>query len=165
MKIDPLHTFVTSDHHFGSSSMMGRLKVFTPEQELELVKKWNSVVKPDDTVVYNGDFCDGILAEAMKWKSMLNGHVILVKGNHDLFSDDIYRALFDDVCNELVVDNVVIHHRPDESLSCNQIYGHMHRGYVIGPLDKAHSFCSCVQAHDGYPVLLQTALGSFQTTN
>ena len=60
MKIDPLHTFVTSDHHFGSSSMMGRLKVFTPEQELELVKKWNSVVKPDDTVVYNGDFCDGI---------------------------------------------------------------------------------------------------------
>ena len=162
MTFDLDHTFVTSDHHFGSSKLLGPFKVFNSSQELELVSKWNSIVKPNDFVIYNGDFCDDILMEAMKWKSMLNGHVVLVRGNHDTFSDDIYRALFDDVFNEIVLDKsgIVIHHKPDESLKCGQIYGHMHRGYVIGPLDKSYNFCSCVQAHDGYPVLLREAVES-----
>ena len=163
MTFDIDHTFVTSDHHFGSGFMPGPFKVFTPDEEKTLVKKWNEVVRPEDVVIYNGDFCDGILADAMRYKSQLNGHVILVKGNHDKFPDDVYRALFDDVLDEINLDNleVIIHHKPDESLTCNQIYGHMHRGEIVGPLDKSHNFCSCVQAHDGYPVLLRDALASF----
>lgn len=163
MTFDPNHTFVTSDHHFGSSFTLGPFKVFTLEQEEELIKKWNEVVRPEDCVIYNGDFCDCGLSDAMQYKKMLNGHITLVKGNHDIFSDDIYKALFDDVHNEITLDGsgVVIHHKPDESLACNQIYGHMHRGYVVGPLDKAHNFCSCIQAHGGYPVLLKDILASF----
>ena len=163
MDFDIDHTFITSDHHFGSSSLLGPFKVFTLEQEQKLVKKWNETVKHEDIVIYNGDFCDCILADAMKYRTMLNGHIMLVKGNHDIFPDAVYKALFDDVFNEIILDkhNAVIHHKPIESLSCNQLYGHMHRGYVVGPLDKAHNFCTCVQAHDGFPVLLKDALASF----
>lgn len=163
MDVDIEHTFVTSDHHFGSGLKPGPFKVFTLEQEPELIRKWNEVVRPEDVVIYNGDFCDCGLDNAMKYRSMLNGHIILVKGNHDVFSDAVYQALFGNVFNEITLDgyDVVIHHKPDESLTCNQVYGHMHRGYVVGPLDKRHNFCSCVQAHDGYPVLLKDALASF----
>ena len=40
-KYDPEHTFVTSDHYFGLGSK---------EEEYGLVRKWNSVVGPNDTV-------------------------------------------------------------------------------------------------------------------
>ena len=36
MTIDLKHTFVTSDHHFGSFKLPGFLKVFTEEQEKEI---------------------------------------------------------------------------------------------------------------------------------
>ena len=163
MMFDIDHTFVTSDHHFGSSSLLGPCKVFTREQEDRLIDKWNEVVSPNDAVIYNGDFCDGILADAMKYRQRLNGHIFLVKGNHDRFPNDVYKALFDDVFDKIILDkwNVIVHHVPDESLTCKQIYGHMHRGEIVGPLDKTHNFCSCIQAHDGYPVLLRNAINSF----
>ena len=44
MTCDLLHTFVTSDHHFGSSKLLGPFKVFSVEQEDELIAKWNSTV-------------------------------------------------------------------------------------------------------------------------
>lgn len=162
MKIDPLKTFVTSDHHFGSSELPF-LHVFTPEQEIDLIKKWNSVVKQDDLVLYNGDFCDGDEESSLlKFKSRLNGHIVLIKGNHDKLSDDVYKKVFDDVIDQLVLEdmNLVIQHKP-KLCNMNQVYGHMHRGYVVGPLDKSSNFCSCVQAHDGFPVRLDEVLKSF----
>ena len=161
MKIDPLKTFVTSDHHFDSIKLPF-LHVFTPEQEEKLIEKWNSTVNSDDTVLYNGDFCDGDEESVLNFKSRLNGRIVLIKGNHDKLSDDFYREVFVDVLDRLVLEefNVVIQHKPKDC-SMNQIYGHMHRGYVVGPLDKSSNFCSCVQAHDGFPVRLDEALKSF----
>ena len=48
MTIDLNHTFVTSDHHFSSFKLPGFLKVFTEEQEKELIDKWNRTVGKDD---------------------------------------------------------------------------------------------------------------------
>ena len=161
MKIDPLKTFVTSDHHFDSIKLPF-LHVFTPEQEEKLIEKWNSAVKTDDLVLYNGDFCDGDEKSVLNFKSRLNGRIVLIKGNHDRLSDGFYREVFDDVLDRLILEefNVVIQHKPKDC-SMNQIYGHMHRGYVVGPLDKSSNFCSCVQAHDGFPIRLDEALNSF----
>jgi len=161
MKIDPLKTFVTSDHHFDSIKLPF-LHVFTPEQEEKLIEKWNSTVNSDDIVLYNGDFCDGDEKSVLNFKSRLNGRIMLIKGNHDKLSDDFYREVFDAVLDRLILEefNVVIQHKPKDC-SMNQIYGHMHRGYVVGPLDKSSNFCSCVQAHDGFPVRLDEVLKSF----
>ena len=61
MKYDPLHTFVTSDHHFGLwkvNTTPWHPPVFSESGDKEAIAKWNSVVKPTDLVLYVGDFCD-----------------------------------------------------------------------------------------------------------
>ena len=99
MTIDLKHTFVTSDHHFGSFKLPGFLKVFTEEQEKELIDKWNRTVGKDDLVYYNGDFCDGNVVELCNYAKQLNGRIILIRGNHEMFDDAIYKAVF----KELIV--------------------------------------------------------------
>lgn len=71
MAIDLNHTFVASDHHFGSFKLPGFLKVFTEEQEKELIDKWNRTVKKDDLVYYNGDFCDGTVVELCNYGELI----------------------------------------------------------------------------------------------
>lgn len=68
------HTFVTSDHHFGSWKN-GPFVAFTQEQENELIEKWNNVVKPNDIVLYNGDFCDCDVLHLIQYVKKLNGQI------------------------------------------------------------------------------------------
>jgi calcineurin-like phosphoesterase family protein len=51
-----------------------------------LIDIWNSVVSDDDEVWILGDLCMGKLDENLKLAKRLNGHKILVAGNHDRFS-------------------------------------------------------------------------------
>ena len=162
MAIDLAHTFVTSDHHFCSYKLPAFMHVFTEEQEKELIDKWNSVVGKDDIVYYNGDFCDGTLMELCEYFKQLNGQIVLIRGNHDQFNDNIYRAIFKDVVDKIVLDDLdlTIHHVPMVNLQTKlEIYGHLHRGNSF--LNKeilTTSFCSCVQNNDGFPVSLETVM-------
>lgn len=150
------HTFVTSDHHFGAMTN-------SSNDEDELISRWNSVVKPNDIVLYNGDFCDcGVLA-LYDYAKRLNGRITLIKGNHDVLPNDVYAAIFAGVADEIYMPefNLLIKHKP-ASTSYNQVYGHLHHGEILSPLDKKHNFCSCVQANDGYPISLEKILLSFK---
>lgn len=76
----------TSDTHFGHQAII-RLceRPFSDitDQDKKLIENWNSVVKQEDTVFHLGDFCFGGF---QKWKDIrdqLNGHIILILGNHD----------------------------------------------------------------------------------
>jgi len=81
--------FFTSDTHFcepGMNSYSRRPFKSVEEHDAELVKNWNSVVKPTDTVYHLGD-----IALASSWKTrrpqkilkQLNGIIHLIRGNHD----------------------------------------------------------------------------------
>lgn len=156
---DPSHTFITSDHHFGSWKKFIAFKVFSEDEEKTLIDKWNSTVCQNDTVIYNGDFHDCDLSDLIEYRKKLNGNIILIKGNHDEFSDDIYKSIFQDVLDELFIDqyNLLIHHCPCNLKSPrNQIFGHIHRHQFIR--DKYVGFCSCVQFNDGYPISLEKIL-------
>jgi calcineurin-like phosphoesterase family protein len=48
-----------------------------------LIRAWNEVVKPNDTVVHLGDFTLEVKAVAETYHKKLNGNIIFVKGNHD----------------------------------------------------------------------------------
>lgn len=150
------HTFVTSDHHFGSMFS-------SPDKENDLILRWNSVVKPNDIVLYNGDFCDCCVLDLCNYAKQLNGMITLIKGNHDRLPNEVYNAVFSSVTDEICMPdfNLIIHHKP-RTTSYNQIYGHLHRGEIIGPLSTDHNFCSCVQGNDGYPVSLERVLLSFK---
>ena len=166
MKLDTENVFVTSDHHFGSwklASHPWREPVFSQPEEEELIGKWNSVVRPTDQVLYVGDFCDSGEADLREYRQRLNGEIILIKGNHDNLSDDVYKAVFTAVYDELVIDalNLVLRHCPDieGNNAFRQIYGHEHvEGGQLHPMDPARSFCSCVMRNGGFPVTLEAAL-------
>lgn len=164
MTIDLKHTFVTSDHHFSSFKLPGFLKVFTEEQEKELIDKWNRTVGKDDLVYYNGDFCDGTVVEFCNYAKQLNGQIILIRGNHERFDDAIYKAVFKNVIDYAVLNEIdlTIHHCPGSCLTGREIFGHLHRGISWMNFQKMPtSFCSCVQANDGFPVPLSKVLEHF----
>ena len=155
MAINLKRTFIASDHHFGSYSHFWPFMTFTKDEENVLIDKWNQVVQSNDTVIYNGDFHDCGLADLIDYRKRLNGHIILVKGNHDFFQDEIYEAIFDEVYDELKLDDleIVIRHIPQEDSKVKQIYGHLHHG-IPNPLDPTMNYCSCIQFHNGYPICL-----------
>ena len=156
------HVFVTSDHHFGSASL-SFMRTFTLEQERELGAKWNAVVGSDDLVYYNGDFSDvKTFLELVEYRRQLNGRIVLIRGNHDVFGDDFYKFVFEDVVDEVVLEglDLLIHHCPGDAKGRREVFGHEHRGRTSSIL-RPNAFCSCVQFHDGYPVSLSHVLKSF----
>jgi calcineurin-like phosphoesterase family protein len=48
-----------------------------------LVHNWNALVRPDDTVYHLGDVALGPIEDSLKYIARLNGHKVLVVGNHD----------------------------------------------------------------------------------
>ena len=85
--------FLIADTHFGDDNI--RRYENRPFQNIdtmdsELVSRWNEVVNPDDTVYVLGDF--GAVGYEKKILAQLNGHKLLVKGNHDIKSNEEYRS-------------------------------------------------------------------------
>lgn len=153
---DPKHTYIASDHHFGKSGK-------TTSEEKDLIDKWNSVVSPDDDVVYAGDFADcSTVSDLIKYINQLNGRSIhLVKGNHDDLPDCVYASLFKSVQDKLEIDGIVIQHSPDLEEKKPQIFGHVHEKSNLQFLDIDKGFCVCQMQHDGKPVLLQDIIDFF----
>jgi calcineurin-like phosphoesterase family protein len=82
--------FVTSDTHIGHRGILsfcGDVRQFEDVTEMnkELVRRWNAVVKPDDTVYHLGDVFWHAMSSAKRWRyfHMLNGKKHLIVGNHD----------------------------------------------------------------------------------
>jgi calcineurin-like phosphoesterase family protein len=159
------HTFVTSDHHFylWKTQFGGVFGESSEEDDARHIELWNSVVGKDDLVLYVGDFCDGEIASLEALHKKLNGRKVLIKGNHDRLDDEWYRFVFEDVVNELRIDELnlrLIHikeeaseRRPGERL----IYGHDHRSREIAPATTRDSICACAKWHDWKPITLVEA--------
>ena len=58
---------------------------FTSSQEHDeaIIKNWNEVVGPDDIVYHMGDLMLGDNAHGIECVKRLNGHIKLIRGNHD----------------------------------------------------------------------------------
>lgn len=82
--------FFTADLHFSHRNIIrfdDRPFLDLPSMHAELIKRWNSVVSPGDNVYVLGDmFWDP--SEAPMILEQLNGHIHLIKGNHDKISPE-----------------------------------------------------------------------------
>ena len=91
-----MNTWFTSDYHFGHANIIKYCeRPFKDVHHMDsvLVKRHNERVKPDDTVYFLGDFCfrntkggkegEGALNKAEYYQSLLNGHFVFIRGNHD----------------------------------------------------------------------------------
>jgi calcineurin-like phosphoesterase family protein len=102
--------YFTSDTHFGHRNVIAYCKrpfldgggePDLPLMNQELARRWNAVVQPEDTVYHLGDFAMGPRDELPGHRRQLNGHIVLVRGNHDRSTSAMRSAGFDEVCNEL----------------------------------------------------------------
>lgn len=142
--------YFTSDTHFYHKRIIefcrATRKGETAEEMTELmIEKWNDTVTPKDTVYHLGDVSwagndktPGILAR-------LNGHKILIKGNHDHGLNTESLSKFDLVAPYLVhkIDKtgVVMFHYPilewdKMHYGSFHLYGHVH-GKDMGIVGRA----------------------------
>lgn len=76
--------FFTSDGHVGHHNVIkydSRPFTCVEDMNATIIRRWNTIVSPEDTVYYLGDFC---MNPKYLWVvSQLNGVKVLVPGNHD----------------------------------------------------------------------------------
>ncbi len=130
-------TWVTSDLHFGHKNIMS----FCPESRARfrndvaymneaMVKEWNDLIEPEDTVYILGDVAFMSGSDAGRTVMRLNGTKILVEGNHDrkTLQDATFRNAFAEVHKYLDINyngtKVVMFHYPIAE------WDQMHRGSV-----------------------------------
>lgn len=80
--------YFTSDLHFNNENIIKYCeRPYTNVEHMneELITKWNSVITPEDVIFVLGDFImgDSSLKSISKIINRLDGHIILVPGNHD----------------------------------------------------------------------------------
>lgn len=141
--------FFTSDTHFCHSNVIKYCKrPFSSIEEMDeaLINNWNSVVGPNDYVFHLGDFCFG---GSDKWKqiiSKLNGHIILIKGNHDHMSKSM-ESMFEYVSYQMYIEidkcRIYLNHYPFltyagpyKKAPIYQLFGHVHSNKNMTGKDK-----------------------------
>lgn len=80
--------FVISDLHLEHENIISYCKrPFGSVHEMDavLIKNWNYVIKPEDTVYFVGDMTHEISSD--KYIPILNGNIHFIWGNHDATSD------------------------------------------------------------------------------
>ncbi len=78
--------WVTSDTHFGHHNIIEYCqRPFDNVDQMNrvMMKNWNDVVAPDDTVIHVGDFAMGPIDLHQGYFNQLNGQKYLIQGNHD----------------------------------------------------------------------------------
>lgn len=80
--------YYTSDLHLGNKNIIkyeDRPWKTVEEMDEALIANWNRRVKPEDNVYVLGDFCLKGATRTIEYLEQLNGHIHLLRGNHDHF--------------------------------------------------------------------------------
>jgi len=97
----------TSDHHFGHRNVItycARPFADSDEMNRAMVARYKAAVKPTDTVYFLGDICFLPARLGTPILKRLPGRKLLIKGNHDKWSDTQYHeAGFELIAQELVL--------------------------------------------------------------
>lgn len=160
--------FFTSDLHFGHENIIKLTKrPFKDVQEMDetLIKNWNAVVSPADTVYVLGDFAYRLRKRLHDYTSALNGTRHLILGNHDRLPRVEYERNFHSVQSYLELDIgknfIVLFHYP--ILSWNRrargswhLYGHVHTAGQMPPIADQRTCNVSTDVHNFTPVSYDT---------
>lgn len=78
--------FFIADTHFGHAGIIRLSKRpfrSVAEMDAAMISRWNAVVSKTDRVFHLGDFCFKGSKLATAVLGELNGHIVLIRGNHD----------------------------------------------------------------------------------
>jgi len=143
--------WLTSDLHFGHWNIMAKYCSVTrpfetlDEMHAQLIARWNEVVLPDDEVIVVGDMIATRQADhhlMVGMLKLLNGHKLLVRGNHDPSDAIFIEAGFEKIEDHIWMPEeriLIIHKAPDPLHGASElriaqalqpdlvIHGHDHR--------------------------------------
>jgi len=153
--------YIMGDLHLKDRGMFARVysKTFnTPdEHSAAIVTRWNKKVTRKDAVVYIlGDI--GQKEEIAKIIPQLNGHLILILGNHDNLSKAFYEEYFDEVYSSSVwvTARILLSHIPQPvGPGYLNFHGHTH---MVKLASKWH-YNMCPEWWDYTPVLFKKLEG------
>lgn len=178
--------FICSDLHLSHDKDF----IFIPrgfssieEHDAEIVRRWNSVVSPDDIVYVLGDVIVLNLESGMKYLEQLNGHIYIIPGNHDsVHKIEEYKKLpnvqvLNAVCGGLLPASAMIKYKKyylclshfptlcnnydeDKPLKarCINLCGHSHTKDKFADMDKGIIYHVEMDAHDCYPIELDKVI-------
>lgn len=169
--------FLTSDTHFGHDrEFLWGPRGFTNSQEHDeaVIKNWNETVSPDDIVYHLGDLMLGDNAHGIECVERLNGHIKLIRGNHDTDARwKLYGTLpnveligWADVIKYKKYNFYLSHHptltsnlekAPHLRMHLINLYGHTHQ---MGKFyqDMPFMFHVGLDSNDNRPILLDDAI-------
>lgn len=166
------NTWVAADHHFGHHNILkfmdengvpirGSRFSSIEEHDETLIRNHNELVDPKDRVYLLGDVV--INRRSMRTLGRLNGRLVLVKGNHDIFQAEEYLAYVDDLrsCvvqkdkdgNKVILSHIPIHPDCLGRFGTN-IHGHLHQN----KLDNPNYVCVSLEHTDYKPIQIHKAL-------
>jgi calcineurin-like phosphoesterase family protein len=144
--------FFIADTHFGHGNILTfkrndgtPLREFASIEEHDetLIKNWNAVVRPVDTVYALGDII--IHRRNMPILGRLNGKKRLIRGNHDIFPTKEYMPyfyeilayrVFNDTPKKFICSHIPIHPESLSRWSAN-VHGHLHSNQVNWEVESA----------------------------
>lgn len=141
--------YYISDTHFGHQNIIrydNRPFHSVEEMDEALIQKWNSVVCKEDTVYIIGDFSWYKEEKTLEVLDRLNGHKILIKGNHDRISPKVAKK-FDKRCDYLEINDgkerIVMSHYPmpfwnGQFRDTIHLFGHVHNSHQ-------HNYCENIR--------------------
>lgn len=146
-------TLIIGDMHFGDRRILrvaNRPFKDLEDMEYTMIENWRSRCEDNDTIIVNGDFSLYGEIETANILKKLNGHKILVRGNHDILTTKQYlNCGFEMVYDyPIIVDKYyIVSHEPtyvSPNDSYANIFAHVHdnpnyKDYSIG------GFCTSVE--------------------
>lgn len=155
--------FLISDTHFSHEGVCKFLRSdgtklrpwdTTEEMDEELVKRWNSVVTPQDKVYHLGDVT--MKQQHLKILDRCNGHKRLIRGNHDIFKTKLYMRYFGEIYGVRVLDDMILSHIPLHPESVTKryktnVHGHTHANSMNSPVHIS----VCVEQIDYTPISIE----------
>lgn len=152
--------YFIADMHFSEENIMryeNRSFSDIAEMNNELLVRWNSIVNQDDEVYILGDF--GADGQEKIILNQLKGKKYLIKGNHDIKSNQYYRdAGFKEVYDHPIIikDFWILSHAPlyvNKNMPYANLFGHVHNSPIIKTYSEQH-YCVSVERIGYTPISL-----------
>jgi calcineurin-like phosphoesterase family protein len=161
--------YVTADTHFGDENILrfeGRPFSSVKEMDEALIHSWNVMVKEEDEIWHLGDFSIPGMEEY--YLKQLHGKIFLIKGNHDLLSNEEYRKMgFAEVYDHpVILDGFwMMSHEPlyvTRNAPYANVFGHVHGSPQYMDVSERH-FIACVERTGYKPLPLEEVKRMVQT--
>lgn len=126
--------FVISDLHLGHQNIIEYSKrPFSSSEEMNetIIENWNKVVGINDRVYLLGDVT--MNKKHIPLLGGLNGKIILVMGNHDIFPTKFYLPYIEDIRGYVYCDGIIMSHIPiikGGDRFIHNIHGHTHENII-----------------------------------